>query len=123
MKKISLIILLSFVISLSSGCTALLLGGAAAGGYVVGKDDRSAKRIADDASITGAIKTKLLTNRYVNGFKIDVDTYNAVVTLTGTVNSNFSREQAIGIANNTRGVGSVEDKLRVDTSAVPTQQK
>jgi len=122
MKKILSTFLIASLI-LCSGCNALLLGGVAAGGYVVGKDERSAKRIADDASITGAIKTKLLTNRYVNGFKIDVDTYNAVVTLTGTVNSNFSREQAIGIAKNTRGVGDVTDKLRVDTSAQPVEKQ
>jgi len=94
MQKILSLILLSTLITLS-GCAAALVGGAAAGGYLVGKDERSARTVAGDASISTAIKSKLLANRYINGFKIDVDTYDSVVTMTGTLNSNFSKEQAL----------------------------
>ena len=113
---------LSIVLSMSmvlTGCTAVLIGGAAAGGYMVGKDERSASTVASDASITTAVKTKLLANKYVNGFKIDVDTYSSVVTLTGKVNSKFSQEQAIKIASETRGVSNVVNKLTVDTGVQP----
>lgn len=121
MKKLLVLTVFAFTVTLS-GCTAALIGGAAAGGYMVGKDERSAKTVAGDASIGSAIKTKLLANRYVNGFKIDVDTYDSVVTLTGTVNSNFSKEQALKIAKETRGVSNVVDKLRVDTGASSNPQ-
>ncbi len=98
---------------LSSGCAALVIGGAAAGGYAVAKDERSAKQIADDASITAAIKSKLLADKYVKGFAIDVDTYNRVVTLHGELTSNFSKERAGELATKTRGVIQVKNNLKV----------
>jgi len=122
MKKTIYLFSISFVLALS-GCTAALVGGAAAGGYLIGKDDRSAKVVAGDASISTAIKTKLLANRYINGFKIDVDTYDSVVTMTGTVNSNFSKEHALNVANKTRGVAKVIDKISVDSTVQPTPQQ
>jgi osmotically-inducible protein OsmY len=42
------------------GCVAAVVGGAAAGGYYVGKDDRSAERIAADAAITADVKARLI---------------------------------------------------------------
>jgi len=110
MKKNIAFVLLSFSFLLS-GCAALVIGGAAAGGYAVAKDERSAKQIADDASITASIKTKLLADKYVKGFAIDVDTYNRVVTLNGELTSNFSREHAAAIASKTRGVIQVRNNL------------
>ena len=98
---------------LFSGCAAIVIGGAAATGYAVGKDDRSAKRIADDAGITAAVKTKFLADKYVKGLSIDVDTYVGEVTLTGTANSNFSIERAENIARATRGVIDVRNNLTV----------
>ena len=112
MKKTLLITLFSINLLLS-GCAALVIGGAAAGGYAVAKDERSAKQIADDASITGAIKSKLLADKYVKGFSIDVDTYNRVVTLNGNLTSNFSKERAGELAAKTRGVVQVKNNLTV----------
>ncbi len=111
--KNTLLIALFSISLLLSGCTALVIGGAAAGGYAVAKDERSAKQIADDASITGAIKSKLLADKYVKGFSIDVDTYKREVTLNGELTSNFSKERAGEIANNTRGVVQVKNNLTV----------
>ena len=45
--------------------------------------DRSAGQTVDDAKITAAVKTKLLADGKVGGLKIDVDTRNGVVYLTG----------------------------------------
>jgi len=110
MKKT--IIVTIFALSLCmTGCTALMVGGAAATGYAVGKDERSAKRVADDAGITAAIKTKFLADKYVKGLSIDIDTYNAIVTLNGKASSNFSRERAEEIARRTRGVADVKNNL------------
>lgn len=95
------------------GCTALAIGGAAAGGYVVGKDDRKVGQIVDDGAITAAVKTRLIRSKYVEAGKIDVDVYEGVVTLTGRVSSYLAREQAESLAAATRGVKSVDNRIEV----------
>ena len=66
-----------------------------------------------DASITAAVKTKFLGDPKVGGLKIDVDTKDNVVTLTGTVKNAAERDEAIRLAKNTTGVKSVVNKLIV----------
>jgi hyperosmotically inducible periplasmic protein len=66
-----------------------------------------------DASITTAVKTKLLADPKVGGLKIDVDTKDNVVTLTGTVKNAAEKAEAIRLAKTTTGVKSVVDKLVV----------
>jgi osmotically-inducible protein OsmY len=67
-----------------------------------------------DAAITSAVKTKFLGDTKVSGLKIDVDTNNGVVTLTGNVRSAAEKAEAIRLAKTTKGVTSVVDKLRVE---------
>ena len=71
------------------------------------------KDVTADASITSAVKTKLLADSKVGGLKIDVDTKDNVVTLTGTVNSAEEKAEALRLAKTTSGVKSVVDKLVV----------
>ncbi len=71
------------------------------------------KDVTADASITAAVKTKLLGDTKVGGLKIDVDTKDNVVTLTGTVKSAAERDEAIRLAKTTTGVKSVVNKLIV----------
>ena len=71
------------------------------------------KDVVADATITSAVKTKLLVDTKVGGLKIDVDTKDNVVTLTGTVNSVEEKNEAIRLAKTTTGVKSVVDKLTV----------
>lgn len=71
------------------------------------------KDVTADASITSAVKTKLLGDPKVGGLKIDVDTKDNVVTLTGNVKSEAEKAEAIRLAKNTTGVKSVVDKLVV----------
>lgn len=99
----------------ATGCAALAIGGAAAGGYVIGKDDRKVGQIVDDGAITASVKTKLIRSKYVDAGKVDVDTYEGVVTLTGRVESYVAREQAESLAAGTRGVRSVINNLAVMT--------
>ena len=72
-----------------------------------------AKDVTADASITSAVKTKFLGDPLVGGLKIDVDTKDNVVTLTGTVKSAAEKAEAIRLAKSTTGVKSVVDKLIV----------
>lgn len=65
----------------------------------------------DDAGITMRVKAKLLDDPLVKGLKIDVDTRDGVVFLTGTVPSAAERTQAIELARATEGVKNVEANL------------
>ena len=80
------------------------------------KDDTTPKLkkagdVTADASITTAVKTKLLADPKVGGLKIDVDTTDNVVTLRGTVKSAAERDEAIRLAKTTTGVKDVVSKL------------
>lgn len=68
---------------------------------------------AGDAAITSAVKAKFLADTTVSGLKIDVDTSNGVVTLTGNVSSKAEAERAVMMARNTEGVTRVVNNLRV----------
>lgn len=66
-----------------------------------------------DAGITAKVKTKFLGDTGVSGLKIDVDTKNGVVTLTGTVPTAAEKRRAMELAKATDGVKSVVDRLKV----------
>ncbi len=70
-----------------------------------------------DAGITTNVKTKLAADDTVKAYKVDVDTRNGVVTLSGDVQSAAAKEQAIRIARQTDGVRDVVDQLHVGESA------
>jgi hyperosmotically inducible periplasmic protein len=104
-----------FVLLGSSGCAVVLVGAAAAaGGYYLGKDDRSPARIAEDGTITTRVKSKLVADKYVDAFAINVDTNDGVVTLYGSVGTRFEREQAERLAGSVSGVQRVENRIRVE---------
>jgi len=73
-------------------------------------------KVATDAEITTAVKSKLLGDTKVGGLKIDVDTNNGVVTLTGPVNTVAERNEAVRLAKTTAGVKSVVNKLKVEAT-------
>lgn len=68
-----------------------------------------------DAKIATVIKTRLLLDRDISGFDIDVDVEAGYVTLTGDVDSDAERQLVIEIAKNASDVTEVEDNLRVVT--------
>ena len=105
--------LLGACLILMSGCVPLFIGGAAVGGYYLGKDQRSPTQIATDSSITATIKSKFIGDKYVDAFDINVDTYNGEVTLHGDVTNTIAREQAGKLAGEVEGVKSVDNKIRV----------
>jgi len=71
------------------------------------------KDVVADATITSEVKTKLLGDTKVGGLKIDVDTKDNVVTLTGNVKSVEEKNEALRLARTTAGVKRVVDKLTV----------
>jgi hyperosmotically inducible protein len=69
--------------------------------------------VVTDAAITSAVKTKLLGDGKTPGLKVDVDTDDGVVTLSGDVPTADSRAEALRLARTTKGVKRVVDKLTV----------
>lgn len=109
-----LLILFSiFLMCLNSGCGWVAVGGGAYEGYKVATDPRSVGTQIDDAVITAKIKAKLIEDPLTKARKIDVDTVNGVVTLTGVVDSQEEINRAISIASNTQGVKKVINNLRI----------
>ena len=66
-----------------------------------------------DARITGSIKTKLIQQTNLAAFKIDVDTHEGAVTLSGIVSSPDDIARAMEIAYQTDGVHKVTSTLQV----------
>lgn len=99
------------VMLLASGCVPVAIGGAAVGGYYLGKDERDAAVIASDTRITTTVKSRLIGDKYVDGFSIGVETYEGVVTLRGEVASSIPRDQAERLAASVEGVQSVRNEI------------
>lgn len=76
----------------------------------------------DDAAITAKVKTKLAADPTVNPFRIDVDTTDGVVRLSGTVNQSGDRTQAERIARDTEGVRRVVNDINVGQAATLGQE-
>ena len=81
----------------------------------IGDNDRQDRNepITGDPGITSAVKAKLLADSMVSGLRIDVDTENGVVTLTGDVKSKAEADRAVMLARNTDGVTRVVNHLKV----------
>lgn len=75
--------------------------------------ERSFSQYVSDVSTTAAIKTELLASKNVEGLKIDVDTYNNVVTLSGNVDTGAQKDLAQAIASKQHDVVDVVNKLVV----------
>lgn len=63
-----------------------------------------------DTWITTKVKTELLAAKDVSGLKIDVDTVNGVVSLSGKVDSKAQIDKATAVAKAVQGVRSVDAK-------------
>ena len=66
-----------------------------------------------DAGLTTKVKAKLAADDTVKAYQIDVDTKEKIVTLTGTVDSQAAKDQAIALARSTTGVVDVVDNITV----------
>jgi hyperosmotically inducible periplasmic protein len=66
-----------------------------------------------DEALTAAVKGKLVADTTVAGLRIDVDSREGVVTLSGTVRSQAEKDQALQLARDTTGVKDVVDRLTI----------
>lgn len=76
------------------------------------QSERSAQ-VLNDSEITAKVKTELLLEPGLKSMQIGVDTVNGVVTLTGTVDSQASRDQASARTMTIGGVKDVNNRLVV----------
>ena len=76
-------------------------------------EERSFGQVINDATITTAIKSRLLLDDDVAGLDIDVSTENHVVTLQGEADSAVSSSRAHAIASETDGVRRVINRIVV----------
>lgn len=67
----------------------------------------------DDASITAKVNASLAADKDLSALKIDVDTQNGVVTLSGPAPSATARARASEIAHSVKGVNSVNNQLTI----------
>lgn len=80
------------------------------------QEGRKFVELVDDATTTARVKTKLVRNENIRGMAIDVDTQDAVVTLSGEVKSREQKQLAELLARNVTDVKSVNNKLVVKAS-------
>jgi hyperosmotically inducible periplasmic protein len=95
-------ILISVALALSlsvAGCQSMT--GQTAGQYV------------DDSTITSQVKAKLVGDKVANFTRIDVDTTNRVVSLTGIVESPEQKTRAEQLAMQVSGVQKVQNNLQI----------
>lgn len=68
--------------------------------------------IASDSWITTEVKSKLIADKQTSGTAIHVNTYEGVVTLTGTAKSQEEANRAVEDAKSVKGVKSVENNIQ-----------
>ncbi len=96
-----------------SGCLLLAAGAGTEAGYILSQDERTAKETVDDQGLVLAVKSKLLADSEVSGLDINVDSFKAVITLKGVVETPEEAAKAIEIAQGVSGVKEVVSKLFV----------
>ena len=76
--------------------------------------ERSFGDAIEDASITAAVKSKLVWSKSTDGMTTNVDTKFGRVTLRGSAQSAAERDLAGRLARNTQGVIAVDNQIKVN---------
>lgn len=74
---------------------------------------KTAGQTVDDATITAAVKSKLVADKAANLTRVDVDTNNGTVYLNGTVDDATQKTRAEQLAWEASGVKNVVNNLQV----------
>lgn len=70
----------------------------------------------DDATISTRVKTALLNDPEIGALKIDVNTTQGVVTLSGVARSRAEEQKAVAVAKGIAGVKDVKSNLQIQGS-------
>jgi hyperosmotically inducible protein len=102
-----------FALGTVAGCAPALVGAGATGGYKAATDERGIGQAWDDAAVTTRVKNALGADPLVKARKIDVDTLEGIVILTGVVETEEEAERAVEIAQGIAGVKEVKNNLQL----------
>jgi osmotically-inducible protein OsmY len=98
-RAFKMMIVTLVVLFLMTGCQALT-------GQTMGEN-------IDDSYITGAVKTQLASDKMVSLTRVEVETNNGVVYLTGQVQTAEQRSHIGSLASQVSGVKRVVNNLQV----------
>jgi len=74
-----------------------------------------AGQVIDDAAITAAVKAGILAEPGLKVLKIDVDTKDGNVTLTGSADSSENVQKVTQVAHGVQGVKTVDNRVAVSS--------
>ena len=74
-------------------------------------------QVLDDTAITAAVKAGIIAEPGLKVLKIDVDTKDGQVTLTGSADSPENVQRATQVASNVQGVKSVDNRIAVSSKS------
>src|SRR5262244_1531721 len=101
LKKLKMWAAAAFVLFALTGCQAMT-------GKTAGEN-------VDDAAITARVKTALTADKVSNLTRVDVDTNNAVVSLSGVVETPDQKAHAEDVARRISGVRGVNNNLQISS--------
>lgn len=107
-----IMIALLVILPLLHGCTAALIGGAAAGGYMVAEDRRTVGTMAEDEGIEIKASSRI-GNRFKEAIHVNVTSYNRTVLLTGEVPDAATKAEVERIARAVENVRGVYNELAI----------
>ena len=121
--KLRVAVLLAAAALLATGCgprsdadTAAKLQDPSAGIVAKGSEDAvGTDQSVEDSELTTKVREAILADPQLQSQQIVVETKDAAVTLTGTVDSPSLRERAVELADSVDGVAQVQDRLKVRT--------
>jgi hyperosmotically inducible periplasmic protein len=99
--RLGALLVLVMLVAVTAGCTAMT--------------GKSAGQNVDDATITAQVKTKLAAEKPATLTKVDVDTNQGTVYLTGNVENATVKARATELARQVAGVRDVVNNLKIQT--------
>jgi hyperosmotically inducible periplasmic protein len=100
-QRLGALLVLVMLVAVTAGCTAMT--------------GKSAGQNVDDATITAQVKTKLAAEKPATLTKVDVDTNQGTVYLTGNVENATVKARATELARQVAGVRDVVNNLKIQT--------
>jgi hyperosmotically inducible periplasmic protein len=99
--RLGALLVLVMLLAVTAGCTAMT--------------GKSAGQNVDDTTITAQVKTKLAAEKPATLTKVDVDTNQGTVYLTGNVENATVKARATELARQVAGVRDVVNNLKIQT--------
>lgn len=109
---VPLVLAIAAATSLLSACAPIVVGGAAAGTAVVATDRRTSGTQLEDQNIAFKVE-HAMSQKFGDTARINADSYEGRVLLTGDAPSEAVKEQATGVAKGVENVKTVFNQINV----------